>query len=310
MTRQVIISDCDFGDGSVELAVLSQRGFEVELLQVHDEESLIAAAQGAVGLLVQYAPITREVLRGLPNLRAVVRYGVGLDNVDMEAASELGVSVRGVSSYCVDEVADHCLALMLCSLRSICEADTRIKNGQWPSPQSLPTLLSLGSQSVGLIGFGEIARAVATRVLAFGAHVLAYDPYVPEADFTTARVQRASLEQALQSDVISLHLPGNPDGSPLISRQILELTKPGAILINVSRGSLIDEELLIDAIDSGAIRAAGLDVFSSEGPGSSLLAARANVVATPHIAYFSPDSLNRLRRRAAASLADSLEAVS
>lgn len=303
MSNLVVITDCDFGDGGIEATELSRHGFDLHLESVPpDENEVIRVAQGAVGLLVQYAPITQTVLQELPSLKAVVRYGVGLDNIDLAAAERAGVHVRGVTGYCTDEVADHCVALLLTATRSIRQADARIKQGEWPRPQQLDNLLTLRDTTVGFVGFGQIARAVAARLNSFGARALAHDPYVDDAIFEEYGVANSSLADVLGCDVVTLHMPAVPDQAPIISRDSLLAMKPGVVLVNVSRGALIDEDALMDALDSGHVSLAALDVFCHETAGRSELAMHPRVIASPHVAYFSPKSLDALRRIAAETI--------
>lgn len=299
----MVITDCDFGDGGIEAEELSRHGFDLQLQCVPPvEDEVIRVAQGAVGLLVQYAPITKTVLKELPSLKAVVRYGVGLDNIDLVAAERAGVHVRGVTGYCTDEVADHCVALLLTATRSIRQADSSIKVGGWPRPQELDNLLTLRDLTVGLVGFGQIARAVSTRLKAFGARVVAHDPYADERTFEEYGVTKSSLAEVLGCDAVSLHMPAVPDQAPIISRDSLIAMKPGVVLVNVSRGALIDEGALMEALDSGHVSLAALDVFRQESAGKSDLAMHPRVIASPHVAYFSPKSLIALRRIAAETI--------
>jgi D-3-phosphoglycerate dehydrogenase len=232
-----------------------------------------------------------------------------LDTIDLDAAERAQVAVRGINDYCIDEVADHCLALLLALTRSIRECDSAIKKGAWPPPHDFPALEPLGGKTIGLIGFGQIARAVARRLQAFGCRVCAHDPNVNSTVLDEHGVESVSFEEVLNSDVISLHVPAQPGSASLLSVREFARVKPGAILLNVSRGSLIDEEALVTALDSGAIAAAGLDVFVQESGNASKLALHPRVVATPHVAYYSPASLIKLRRRAAEVLVAELEKV-
>lgn len=311
MSNLVVITDCDFGDGGIEAKELSRHGFDLQIECVPPiEDEVIRVAQGAVGLLVQYAPITHAVLKELPSLKVVVRYGVGLDNIDLAAAERAGVHVRGVTGYCTDEVADHCVALLLTATRSIRQADSSIKQGGWPRPQQLDNLLTLRDLTVGLVGFGQIACAVATRLKAFGARVLAHDPYADERTFEEHGVTKSSLAEVLGCDAVSLHMPAVPDQAPIISREALLAMKPGVVLVNVSRGALVDESALMEALDSGHVSLAGLDVFCHEAAGKSELALHPRVVASPHVAYFSPKSLDALRRIAAETIVAELRRAS
>lgn len=306
MADTVTILDCDFGDGSLEREVLRAAGIGVVLAQVRTEREAVDAAAGSVGLITQYAPVNRAVLEANPDVRAVVRYGVGLDCVDTGAASDLGVRVSGVTDYCTDEVADHTVALILSGLRSIPFSDAAIKGGHWPAPASLPVVSALAGKDVGLVGFGRIAQAVAVRLRGFGCRIVAHDPYVDPSSFEAHGVSIASLAEVLGCDVVSLHVPATSETDGLVDRDVLSRLRPGSVLVNVSRGALLDEDAVRAALDSGQLAAACLDVFRSEDP-SSLLAQHHKVIATPHSAYYSEQSLTDLRLRAAARLVELLE---
>ncbi len=305
MADTVTILDCDFGDGSLERDVLRRSGYDVVLAQARTEQEVIDAATDSVGLITQYAPVSRAVLESTRRVRAVVRYGVGLDCIDTRAASDLGVRYSGVSDYCTDEVADHTVALILSGLRSVPSSDAAIKAGQWPAPASLPVVTRLAGKTVGLVGFGRIAQAVAVRLRGFECQVSAYDPYVDESLFTAQGVTQAPLSQVLGSDIVSLHVPATPETDGLIDGAVLSRLRPGSVLVNVSRGALLDENAVRRALDAGQLAVACLDVFRTESP-SSALAQHPRVIATPHTAYYSEESLRDLRTRAARRMSELL----
>lgn len=307
MASTITILDCDFGDGEIEREVLEPLGYRVVLGQAASESDVIKIAAGSSGLITQYAPVTRTVLESSPEVRAVVRYGVGLDCIDTVAARELGVSISGVNEYCTDEVADHAMALLLTAIRSIHVSDRQIKAGNWPVPSDLPVMETLHGQTLGLIGFGHIAQGVALRAQAFGCQVASHDPFVEPLAMRAQGVEAGTFVEVIRSSIVSLHLPANPQTERIINATTLQEMSRGSILINVSRGALIDEAALLYALDTGRIAYACLDVFDDEGPGRSPLASHARVIATPHSGYYSPRSLGELRRRAAANLATLLQ---
>lgn len=303
----VVITDCDFGAGEIEQEILADHGLAITVAHARTPAEVIAASQGAVGLLVQYAPVTAAVLSALPTVQAVVRYGVGLDTIDLTAADQRGVHVRGVTDYCTDEVADHCLALILCCLRSIASADAAIKRGQWPMPVELPRLTRMRGTTVGLLGFGRTARALSSRLIACGAVVHAYDPHVAEDEIAAIGVRPSLFEDVVHCDVVSLHIPAEAGSPPVVDASFIARMRPAAILINTARGSLIDETELCSALDAGQVAWAGVDVVRNEGPSRSVLARHPRVTATPHVAYYSPTSLRQLRRQAAEQMVDLLD---
>jgi D-3-phosphoglycerate dehydrogenase len=225
--------------------------------------------------------------------------------VDHAACEKASIRVSGVDDYCTEEVADHTIALMLTILRST-RLDARLKAGEWPGIGTFPEIRRLSTLSLGLLGLGRIATAVASRARAFGLTVRAYDPFLTEEQITSRGATPAGIEAALASDIVSLHLPLAPDTVHVIDERRLHAMKPGAILINVSRGGLIDEEALRAALDTGHIAAAGLDVFAKEQPSTSL-AMHPLVLATPHVGYYSRESLAELRTQAAETVAALLE---
>lgn len=310
MRSTVAILDCDFGRGEIEREILEPLGFRVVLGHASSESEVLEISAGAAGLLTQYAPVTRTVLEARPELRAVVRYGVGVDCIDTVAAQELGVSVSGVNDYCTDEVADHAMALLLSAIRSICVSDRQIKSGGWPIPTDLPLIETLKGKTLGLIGFGRIAQALAERAQAFGCDVIAYDPFVDASLMGDKGVAAGTFEETLGASIVSLHLPANDQTKRIIDGSALRKMRRGAILVNVSRGALVDESSLEEALDTGHIGYGCLDVFEDEGPARSSLARHARVVATPHSGYYSPRALQELRRRATLNLAALLQEAS
>jgi len=304
----VLLTDCDLGEPEVERAVLAGAGLDLVASDCRTEDEVIDAAEGAVGLLVQYAPIGARVLAALPQLQAIVRYGVGLDTIDVAAAANRGVRVLAVPDYCTDEVADHALALLLAVTRCVAASDRAVRSGQWPEAHTFTTASALRERRVGLVGFGRVGRAVADRCRAFGADVCAYDPNVASDELRAAGVQPVGIDDAFGSDVVSLHLPLTEETDGLVDARRLALMPRDGILLNVSRGGLVDEAALVEALDSGRLAAAGLDVVADERPShNSVLRAHPRVVLTPHIAFYSPGSLARLRRAAAERLVTALD---
>ncbi len=280
------------------------------LLEAHycqTEDEVIRACADADAILCARAPMTRRVLESLPRCRVVVRMGVGYDVVDLRAATELGIMVANVPDYCVDEVADHAIALLLACRRKLLLLDRRLRSGAWDLTPVQPIMGFRGSR-LGLLGFGRIARAVAARARAFGMEVVAHDPYLPASAFEDAAVARESLEGVLRAcDHLSLHLPLSEKTHHLIADEQIRTMKPSAVVINTSRGALVDETALVAALREGRLAGAGLDVFESEpaAPSSGLLSLE-NVVLTPHVAYYSERSLDLLQTLAARAAIDVL----
>jgi D-3-phosphoglycerate dehydrogenase len=303
---RVVVTDADYPDLSIERAILEPAGITVDVPQVKGGPLLIDAAQDADGLIVQYARITREVVAALRHCRIIVRYGFGLDTIDLGAAAERGIAVHNVPDYCTEEVADHTLALMLAVLRGVHTLASAVESGQW-SLEHVRPLRRIRGLTLGLIGCGRIGSAVAARAVAFGLRVLAHDPLL---DGTTIRERGAepvSLERVLaESDVLSLHRPSTLDGAPAISRAELEQVKRGVALVNTARGSLVDEEALREALIDGRVRAAALDVLRIEPPVAPSLADLPHVLVTPHAAWYSEESEVQLRTTVAQLVRDAV----
>lgn len=309
MIGHVVITDSNLGDGSHERAVLAPT-FEVSCFQVKTEEEVLAVAKDADGLLVQWAPITERVLSRLPRLRAVVRYGIGMDNIDLVAAERLGIAVRNVDDYCVAEVADHSTAYILAYNRRLTTASRSVERRGWTTVGIAPPAPP-GRDPVGIAGFGRIGRKVADRIASLGFPVHVWDPFVSEIP-AGIRAHSKLVDLAAAVNHLSLHIPANERSRNIVDADVLRALGHDGHLVNTARGALVDESALLAALDSGELGFASLDVLSSEPPDgvASRLAAHERVLVTPHIAYLSTDSLPRLRRRAAETLREMLtEAV-
>ena len=301
-----MITDTDLGDPVEEREALGP-GVDIRSASARSPEEVIAAAENADGLLVQWAPITEAVIGSLPRLRAIVRYGIGLDNIDLEAAQRSRVLVSNVPDYCIDEVAEHTVALILSLARRIPALSNAIKAGGW-APDLVSTPRRFSQQSVGLVGFGRIGRLVAQKCAAEGFQTLAWDPFLDTEAF--GGISRCSTleELAFHSDFLSLHVPATDETTHLVGAEVLAALGTHGYVVNTARGALIDEVALLEALDSGRIAGAGLDVVVTEPPtGTSLrLVQHDRVVATPHIAYLSTTSLTTLKRRAGEIMAELL----
>ena len=305
MTTRIVITDTNLGDGSHEREVLDG-GFDLSCFDAKTEDDVLAVAADAEGLLVQWAPITDRVLAGLPRLRAVVRYGIGLDNIDLEAAARYGVAVSNVDDYCLAEVADHSVASIYAHNRRLTTASRSVASNGWTTA-GIASPLPPGEDPVGIAGFGRIGREVAKRVSALGFPVHVWDPYVSELpDSVVGHATLTELADAV--DHLTLHVPSTEQTRGIVGREVLAALGPGGHLVNTARGALVDEPALIEALDAGTVGFASLDVLATEPPTgeSAVLAAHPRVLVTPHIAYLSTASLPQLRVRAAEILRDLL----
>ncbi|HEU4702835.1 MAG TPA: C-terminal binding protein [Conexibacter sp.] len=298
-TPTALLTDAEtFPFTEEERATLQRAGIELDELAGHDPAELSARAPTADCVFVYHARIDAPLIAQLERCRVIVRCGVGYDKVDVPAARAAGIEVAYVPDSAVEDVADHTLALILACARRLTLADRTVREGQWLTPDAFGPMHRLGSRTLGLFGLGRIASAVARRAQAFGMTVLAHDPFVEQA--TVPDVRLVDEEALLASaDVVSLHVPLSPATQGLIDSRRLSLFKPGAILVNTSRGGLVDEAALLEALSAGRLAGAGLDVFEHQplDPSSPLLS-RSDVVVTPHCAAYSVESLGDLRRRA------------
>lgn len=292
------ITDCDQGNVDIELETYRKAGMPIEFIQSKDEATLIERCKDADILLNQYALITRNLMSQLKNLKLVVRYGVGYNNIDVDAATDLGIQVCNVPDYCTEEVAQHAFALMMCLTRKIPLMHRQLTQKGWDYTPSRP-IHRYSAMTVGVLGLGRIGRVFAGLARGLGCRIVGYDPiYTPSAQDNSLYIEKVSLEDALrQADVISVHCPYVPD---LIGDKEFSLMKKNAVIINVSRGGIINEPALMRALDSGAIAGAGLDCFAQEPmqAGASLFA-RDNVIVTPHMAWYSEEAFADLKRKIA-----------
>ncbi len=294
---KIVITDCGFANIIPETDAFTEAGFDLAYAQCKTPEDVLRAAADADGILVQFAPVTAEVIHRLNRCKVIVRYGIGVDNVDLPAAKSKGIAVCNVPDYCIDEVADHTVALALALARQLFQIDARTRSGLWRITPDKP-MPSFNELTFATAGYGRIARAVLDRAKAFGFKLATYDPYVPpDIDGVAFR----SLDELFrQADILSLHLPLTPETRHLVNAERLAQMKTTAILVNTARGGLIDTVALSQALQNGTIAAAGLDVFESEPlEKDHRLRKSPNVLLTSHVAWFSETSVPKLQRLAA-----------
>lgn len=298
---RVAITDWTFPDLSVEETILKAHGIEVVSRQCKTEADLIALCADADAVITQFARVNTNVVSAMTKAQAIVRYGIGVDNVDLDKARERGIPVCNVPDYCIDEVADQTLAFILATTRQVVTHATHLRAGKWGLATPLAGMKALRDLTVGVVGFGRIGREVVKRLIPFKCDVQVFDPVVPAAEIEKLGARAVSFEELLNSsDVLTLHCPSMPQTRRLMNRETFAKLKPGAIFINVGRGDLADPDALTAALQSGQLGAAALDVFDPEPiPAGHPLLSMPNVILAPHIASCSVPAVKKLRESVA-----------
>jgi D-3-phosphoglycerate dehydrogenase len=284
---------------SHEHAELAKIGAELRVFKVKTEEEVAAACKDADALLVTYARIGKIALAGMPKLKIVVRTGVGYDSLDVAAATARGVMACNVPDYCISDLAEHTMALLLAWWRRIGELDRQVRTAGWGLP--IKPMHRLEGKTLGILGLGRMGQAVAVRAKGFGVTLTAFDPYIPDPVFQSLGVTRLSLEELCRTaDIVTIHSPLTPETRHLICDRTLALMKPTAVIVNTARGGLIKTDDLARAIGEGRIAGAALDVIEEEPLGMDHpIRALSRVILTPHAAWYSEEAEPELRRRAA-----------
>jgi D-3-phosphoglycerate dehydrogenase len=300
----IAVTDSPFPSLDPAKAALARLDPELRMAKSTSAEDILAVAREADAILVTYAKLPGELLRQLKRCKAIGRFGLGVDNIDLPAAAELGIAVNYVPDYCLREVSDHAMALLLALARKVTFSNKLVQSGRWELPPIVP-LRRLEGQVLGLVGFGNIPRALAAKAKAFGLKVRTHDPYVAKDVLAAAGVEGVSFDDLLaRSDFISIHAPLLPATRGLINAAAFAKMKKGALIINTARGPLIDEAALIAALDSGHLGGAALDVVTTEPLAKdSPLIGRDNVILTPHTAFYSIEALEELQTKCASDVA-------
>lgn len=301
---RVIITDCNHGTIVPEQQILN--GFaEIELHQRSDEEGLLGVCLDADGIITQYGCFSRRVLKALRRCKVICRYGVGVDTVDLAAATEFGIIVAFVPDYCTDEVSNHAAALILAFHRGLVPLDRAIRAGNWEFHVASP-IARLTGQTVGIIGLGRIGFMLAEKLRGFGLTLQATDPYRRD---WPEWVRRGSLDEVLAtSDIVSIHCPLTTETRHLIDAAALRKMKPSAYLVNTARGGIVDGEAILQALREKWIAGAALDVQEVEPmPGNHPLAGLENVILTPHSGWYSEGSIEELKHKVATAVRQVLE---
>ncbi len=302
MSYKVVITDYYYPDLEQERKVFS--GTDIEIVDCNgkckSEEDVIKYAKDADAIITQFVPITRKVIKALYNCKIIVRYAIGLDIIDIKAATEQGIMVANVPDYCLEEVATQALSLMLSLIRKVQTMSMDIRKGNWSYKKAEP-LSRLSKMSLGIVAFGKIARKLVDMTAGFNfENIFVYDPYFNEKE-SYPNIKFVSLEELLRySDIVSIHAPAMKETENMFNKETFALMKEGSYLINTSRGALINEDDLVDSLESGKLAGVGLDVLKGEGVSATHpLFKYDNVVVTPHMGWYSVDSIKELQKKVA-----------
>jgi D-3-phosphoglycerate dehydrogenase / 2-oxoglutarate reductase len=302
----VLVTDSTFDNLDVERGILGPLGCQIDSRQCKTPAELIEAVPNADFVITQFAPINGTVIGAMTKARVIVRYGIGVDNVDLDAARARGIPVCNVPDYCIDEVADQTMAFILGATRQVVPNCAGVRSGAWRLTVPLDQMKTLRDLTVGVVGCGRIGREVIRRLIPFKCRVLAFDPAVQATGIAALGAHAVgSLADLLAgSDVVTLHCPSGAQTRKMINAYALALLRPGAILVNLSRGDLVDTDALVSALQSGRLGAAALDVCDPEPiPSGHPLLGLENVIVSPHIASASTRAVRSLRETAAATVA-------
>jgi D-3-phosphoglycerate dehydrogenase len=305
MPRPVIaVTDSPFPSLDPAKAALARVDPELRMAKSASAEDILAVARDADAILVTYAKLPGELLRQLTRCKAIGRFGLGVDNIDIASATALGMTVTYVPDYCMQEVSDHAMALLLSLVRKVPLSNKLVQSGRWEVPPIVP-IHRLSGRVLGLVGFGNIPRALAPKAKAFGLRVVTHDPYASADVLTRAGVEGVGFDALLgMADFVSIHAPLMPATRGLFAAEVFAKMKKGAFLVNTARGPLVDEDALIAALDSGHLGGAALDVVRTEPLAkNSKLLGRDNVILTPHTAFYSVEALDELQTKCATDVA-------
>ena len=309
MSPKVLITDYYYPTLDEERRVFAETGIEIcdGNGRCKTPEDVIALGEDADAIITQFIPITRGIIERLRQCKVIVRYAIGVDTIDIPAATERRIMVANVPDYCIDEVSDHAMALILGLVRKVPMMDREVRRGAWSYKKAVP-IRRLSEMTLGLVAFGNVARRVAAKAEAFGfTRILVHDPYVPDPK-QYPRYEFLPLEAlAEQSDILSVHAPATVETRHLINRQILARMKTGAYLVNTSRGAVVDEIDLVEALRAGKLAGVALDVLENEQDVTAhALFGFDNVIITPHMAWYSTGAIRELQRKVAEQVKQAL----
>ncbi len=301
---KIAITDTVFPDWKPAEEALSALDVELIRAEKPEHDEILAVASDADAVFVTYAQITADVIAGLNNCKVIGRFGIGTDNIAIDAATDAGIVVTYAPVYCLDEVSDHAMALLLSLARKIPFSTSMVSSGRWEMPAVVPIRRFKG-RTLGLVGIGNIAQAIVGKAQAFGIKTIAADPYAPDEVFAKMNTEKVELDELLaRSDYVSVHAPLTPETENMFSTEAFSKMKSDALLINTSRGPLVDVDALAKALDAGEIGGAALDVLPQEPPAADHpLLGRDDVILTPHTGFYSEDALLDLQTTVATDVA-------
>ena len=306
--RTVLVTDYAWKNLDLERRILERVGASLVVAQTGVEDELISLAAEVDGILTCWKPVTEKVIANAPHCQAIGRYGIGLDNINVQFATKMGIVVTNVPSFCVEEVSDHAMALLLALARKVVFYDQALKQGGLYNLRAGGPLYRIQGKTLGIFGFGKIGRTLYRKAKSFGLRIITCDPLVDVQSLEGYDVERVSFQDLLRrSDYISIHTPLTSETRFLFNLEAFRQMKPTAFLINTARGEIIDGQALLEALNSGLIAGAALDVLPKEPPGpADPLVLHAKAIITPHAAFNSEESLGELQEGAATQMADAL----
>jgi D-3-phosphoglycerate dehydrogenase len=304
LVRKVVVTDHTWPSVAPEALVLARVGARVVVAATDDEDELVRLVADADAILTCFAKVTSRVIEAGKHLKVISRYGIGVDNIDVGTATRRGIPVTNVPAYCVDEVAEHALALLLCAARKIHLYDRAVREGDWSLARGVP-IHRVAGRTLGIVGFGRIGSALARKAHGLGLKVLVHHPGLSDEAANAATVEPVELvELARRADFVSIHTPLTPQTEGSIGQEFLRRMKPTAVVINVARGAILNQEVLLQALREGWIATAALDVFVPERLSADHpLLAQPSLIATPHVAFYSEESVHELEQMAAENVA-------
>lgn len=304
---KVVITDYEYQDVEKERKILEAAGIVLDECQCRTEQALIDACREADGVIVQYCAITERVIRAMERCRVIIKYGIGVNNIDVDAASAKGIYVCNVPDYGVDEVSNHAIAMMLALSRGLKSLNESLTSGAWGYAPVVPLHRMAGS-TLGLVGLGRIPSLVAKKMAGFGLRILAYDPFARPEAARELGVELVEFDTLVaESDYISIHCPLTPRTQGLFGPETFRRMKPTAILVNTARGPVIQQQALEEALRTGGLAGAGLDVYEQEPlPKDSPLLHMSNVICTPHCAWYTEEAVTAVQEKAAQEAANVL----